>query len=89
MNQHLAQDVFRQQCDKEGLEHQLESKSRLNQFVKILPKVLFRTDFTDSRAPLIKEYFLHMGFDSKPLYIQNLLFANRMDLLLLQSNLEQ
>ena len=57
--------------------------------IKILPKVLFKTDFTDSRAPLIKEYFLHMGFDSKPLYIQNLLFANRMDLLLLQSNLEQ
>ena len=41
MNQHLAQDVFRQQCDKEGLEHQLESNSRLNQFVKILPKVDF------------------------------------------------
>ena len=65
-------------------------------FIKILPKVLFRTDFTDSRAPLFKEYFLHMGFDTianlrkckNSLYIKSF-FANRMDLLLLQSNLEQ
>ena len=75
-NQHLAQDVFRQQCDKEGLEHQLESNSRLNRFVKIFPQFCPRTML------LVDEYYSHdrwrrpinCPWKINPLYFWSLLF---------------